>query len=69
MALPRIVVRGRQVVLLSGFEAEFPERTPGRLQREPVLLIQDEDKLLESAQAEIDAVAFGYVAGRWIAAA
>ncbi len=65
MALPKVTVRDREVVLLSGFER------PKREQETPrsVLVIRDEDKLRRSVMKDRDAVAFGYVAGRWIASA
>lgn len=65
MALPTICVRDRQVVLLSGFEA----RGHGRETPKSALVIRDEEKLKKSMLKDRDAVAFGYVAGRWIAAA
>ena len=65
MALPRIVVRGKQLILLSGFKDEAKET------KESVcgVVVDDEVKLQQAAQRNPDAVAFGYVAGEWIAAA
>ena len=58
MALPRIVVRGKEIILLSGFKDEAK-----------VTNADDEVKLQQAAKWNPDAVAFGYVAGEWIAAA
>jgi hypothetical protein len=65
MALPRIVVRGKELILLSGFKDEAKET------KESVcgVVVDDEVKLQQAAQRNPDAVAFGYVAGEWIAAA
>lgn len=65
MALPRIIVHDRCIVLLSGFD---PAQRPAATPRE-ALRIRDRDKLEKSLLRDKDAVAFGYVAGRWIAAA
>jgi len=65
MALPRIVLRGRQVILLSGFK-DVPEDRNARKHR---LIVDEEDKLKRAAKRNPDAVAFGYVAGEWIASA
>lgn len=58
MCFPRIDVRDRKVILLSGFR-----RNDGRL------TITDEEKLEVTAQRYRNAVAFGYVAGKWVPAA
>ena len=64
MALPKIVLRGRKVILLSGFKNEPREKS------KPYALVVDaEDKLRLAAKRNPDAVAFGYVAGEWIASA
>ena len=64
MALPRIVVRGKEIILLSGFKDEAKETN------ESVCgVVVDEVKLQQAAKRDPDAVAFGYVAGEWIAAA
>ncbi|HSD92647.1 MAG TPA: hypothetical protein VLB11_06420 [Methyloceanibacter sp.] len=60
MALPKIVLRGRKVILLSGFK-DVPEKHR--------LVVDEEDKLKLAAKRNPDAVAFGYVAGEWIASA
>jgi hypothetical protein len=65
MALPKIVLRGRKVILLSGFK-DVPERNDAKHRR---LLVDAEDKLKLAAKRNPDAVAFGYVAGEWIASA
>ena len=63
MALPKIVLRGRKVILLSGFK-DIPEDPKHR-----GLVVREEDKLKLAAKRNPDAVAFGYVAGEWIASA
>jgi hypothetical protein len=65
MALPRIVVRGKAIILLTGFRNEAKEA------RKSVcgVVVDDEDKLQQAAKRNPDGVAFGYVAGEWIAAA
>ena len=65
MALPRIVVRGKQLILLSGFKDEAKETSKSVCG----VVVDDEVKLQQAAQRNPDAVAFGYVAGEWIAAA
>lgn len=65
MALPTIIVRERQIVLLSGFESVYAEHGKAP----PKVIIRDKDKLDRSVQRDRDAVAFGYVAGKWIASA
>ena len=65
MALPRIVLRGRQVILLSGFKDVLEDRHA----RKHRLIVDEEDKLKLAAKRNPDAVAFGYVAGEWIASA
>jgi hypothetical protein len=65
MALPKIVLRGRQIILLSGFkDVEMDPATKRR-----GVIIDAEDKLKKAAKKQPDAVAFGYVAGEWIASA
>jgi hypothetical protein len=63
MALPRIVVRGKKVILLSGYK----DKGTGETRRGVV--IDAKDKLLLAARRNPDAVAFGYVAGHWVASA
>jgi hypothetical protein len=65
MALPKVVLRGRKIILLSGFkDGSYDEARKRR-----TLVVDAEDKLQKAAKANPDAVAFGYVAGQWIAAA
>ncbi|MGD9501025.1 MAG: hypothetical protein AB7V40_00890 [Methyloceanibacter sp.] len=64
MALPKIVLRGRKVILLSGFKNGPKERN-----RPDALVVNAEEKLRLAAQRNPDAVAFGYVAGEWVASA
>lgn len=66
MALPRIVVRGKKVILLSGYKKDDDKGT-GETRRG--VAIDAKDKLLLAAQRNPDAVAFGYVAGHWVASA
>jgi len=65
MALPKIVLRGRKVILLSGFK-DVPEDENRKKHR---LIVDEEDKLKLAAKCNPDAVAFGYVAGEWVASA
>jgi hypothetical protein len=65
MALPQVVLRGRKIILLSGFKAGIYDRT----KKHHTLVVHAEDKLRKAAKENPDAVAFGYVAGEWIAAA
>jgi hypothetical protein len=65
MALPKIVLRGRKIILLSGFkDGETDDATKRR-----GVIVDAEDKLKLAAKRNPDAVAFGYVAGEWVAAA
>ncbi len=66
MACPTIEVSGKTVILLNGFEASAPLR--GKLAHEQ-LKIEAERALRKTAKSNPDAVAFGYVAGRWLPAA
>jgi hypothetical protein len=63
MALPKIALRGREIILLSGFSDGAEDESPNRK------LVVDEEKLEQAAKLDPDAVAFGYIAGEWIAAA
>ena len=65
MALPRIVVHGKQVILLSGYKSEGKRAGEAR----KCVIVDAEDKLAAAAQRNPDAVAFGYVAGEWVASA
>jgi hypothetical protein len=67
MACPTIEVRGKRVILLSGYNGAI---TAARA----VEVIKDADvdaaeELHQSANRHPDAVAFGFVAGRWVPAA
>lgn len=65
MALPKIVVRGRKIILLSGFKGTAKDASTDHRD----VIVHAEDKLRQAAKRHPDAVAFGYVAGEWIAAA
>jgi hypothetical protein len=67
MACPKIEVRGKRVILLSGFHDTVKSARPQ-------VVLDDTDvkqaaELQLSARLHPDAVAFGYVAGRWVPAA
>ncbi len=64
MALPKIVLRGRKIILLSGFKNRPKEKNT-----RDALVVDAEDKLRLAAKRNPDAVAFGYVAGEWVASA
>ncbi len=63
MALPKIALRGREIILLSGFTDGANDESSS-----PKLVV-DEEKLEQAAKLDPEAVAFGYIAGEWIAAA
>jgi hypothetical protein len=65
MALPKIVVRGRKIILLSGFK----DQTKTRNRDHTDIVVDAEDKLRRAAKRHPDAVAFGYVGGEWVASA
>ncbi|HUU66166.1 MAG TPA: hypothetical protein VMW57_02645 [Methyloceanibacter sp.] len=65
MALPKIALRGRKVILLSGYRDK--DASTGVTRRGVV--VDAKDKLLIAARRNPDAVAFGYVAGEWVASA
>lgn len=65
MALPKIVVRGKEVILLSGFTSGAGKATS----IDDAVKIDAEDKLKRAAKQDPDAVAFGFVAGEWVASA
>jgi hypothetical protein len=65
MALPKIVLHGRKIILLSGFKDEVLEKSP----KHRKVIVSAEDKLRKAAKASPDACAFGYIAGEWIASA
>ena len=55
MKIVTIELQGKKVILLSGACAASQIESP--------------DELLDTARRNPDAVAFGYVSGRWVAAA
>lgn len=57
----RTVLLGKHVFLLTGTKASQ--------KKEKRFEVEAPDKLLETARRNPDAVAFGYVAGSWVAAA
>jgi hypothetical protein len=65
MALPKIVLHGRKVILLSGFKDDAWDKST----KHRKVIVSAEDKLRKAAKASPDACAFGYVAGEWIASA
>jgi len=56
-----IELQGKKVILLNGARAE---KKTGK-----TVEIEAPDKLLDAARRNPDAVAFGYMSGRWVAAA
>lgn len=71
MALPKISISDRQVILLNGFET-VSESDGGWKVEGPsmvAVIIADESSLRRMLDNDNDAIAFGYVAGRWVAAA
>ncbi len=65
MALPKIALRGRKVILLSGYK----DKDASTGVRRQGVIVDAKDKLLVAAKRNPDAVAFGYVAGVWVASA
>jgi hypothetical protein len=65
MALPKIVVRGKKVILLSGY------RDDDKGEKRDGVIVDAKDKLLLAAKRNPDAVAFGFIAtaGEWVASA
>ena len=61
MELLKTEVLGKRVILLNGARTE---RTSAKS-----ILIEAPEKLLEAARQDPDAVAFGYMSGKWVAAA
>ena len=68
MAMPTISVNDRKVVLLSGFD-RMPQEAGTPRGVKPHVVIRDEKSLIRSVENDNDAVAFGYVHGRWVAVA
>jgi hypothetical protein len=73
MAYPALEVRGRRIILLSGYERLGANEQRGSLSRPrgdaQEVVVSDWHRLLDAANADRDAVAFGYTSGRWVAAA
>lgn len=67
MACPKIEVRGKRVILLSGFRDGVDAARPSVVIKDGD--VKSADQLQQSARLHPDAVAFGYVAGRWVPAA
>ena len=67
MACPKIEVRGKRVILLSGFHDAVKAARPQVVLGEAD--VKEADGLRQSARLNPDAVAFGYIAGRWVPAA
>jgi hypothetical protein len=65
MALPKIVVRGKKVILLSGYKDD----DKGTGEKRDGVIVDAKHKLLRAAKRNPDAVAFGYIAGEWVASA
>jgi hypothetical protein len=61
MSYPTIHIDQKKIILLSGFER--------KCENNRALTIQARDQLEQAAKKHSDAVAFGYVAGRWMPAA
>ncbi len=59
MSFPLIQVDEKKIILLSGFRSEPDER----------IVVTARSELEAAAKRHGDAVAFGYVAGRWMPAA
>jgi hypothetical protein len=59
MACPSLITDDKKVILLSGFECEAGKLTAVTAKRE----------LVKAAKQHREAVAFGYVAGKWRPAA
>ena len=60
----RTVVLGKPVFLLTGAKSRH-----SKSHASPALEVEAPEKLLETARRNPDAVAFGFVAGSWVAAA
>lgn len=64
MACPKIEIRGKRVILLSGFRHAVMDSKRARVIKSDD--IKSADELSTSAKQHPDAVAFGFVAGRWV---
>lgn len=67
MACPKIEVRGKRVILLSGFHDVVKAARPQVVLNDAD--VKEAAGLRRSTVLHPDAVAFGYVAGRWVPAA
>ena len=67
MACPKTEVRGKRVILISGFPDSVDARNATVVVKSAD--VKAADGLQQSAKLHPDAVAFGYVAGRWVPAA
>jgi hypothetical protein len=68
MALPTVSIDNRDIILLSGFETVGSASNGSA--KKPFVVILDERELERSVKNDnSDAVAYGYVAGRWVAVA
>jgi hypothetical protein len=64
MACPTIKILGKSVILLSGFRDVLRDTKRARVIKSDD--INSAEALSTSAKRHPDAVAFGYVAGRWV---
>ena len=64
MACPKIEIRGKRVILLSGFRNAVIDTSGVRVIKSDD--IKSAEQLSTSAKQNPDAVAFGFVAGRWV---
>ena len=69
MAHPRIILRGRRIILLSGYNDRAKGNAEEGSDARRGFVVNAEDKLSQAALRDPDAVAFGYVHGEWHAAA
>ena len=69
MAHPKIILRGRRIILLSGYNDRAKGNAEEGSEARRGFVVNAEDKLSQAALRDPDAVAFGYVHGEWIAAA
>lgn len=64
MGLPKVVIRGKEIILLSGYTDQAGGKANGA-----GVMIEAEDKLRLAIKKDPDAIAFGRVAGQWVAGA
>lgn len=65
MAFPKVIVDGKEIILLSGFQ-NWPKGSESDCNITEICGI---DKLRESVKRHPDAVAFGWLAGKWVPSA